>query len=155
MYKRIFAILIFAFLIIGAASAAEFKANDNFETVNEYYAQNEADNMYLYTWDYDDELLQECYLHNDTDYLIKAGDNNTYNVTYNSHNEVGAAISYAATGNFGLDYGVLEIAEVDGKKYIFMAYKEAGNGTEEWKTCYDELMKFNENNNIEPLADAI
>ena len=50
-------------------------------------------------------------------------------------------------------YG-LEIAEFDGNKYIFMVYKEKGT-PDDWKYCYDELMKFNANNNIEPMADAI
>ena len=57
-------------------------------------------------------------------------------------------------GNITMDHGVLEIAEVDGKKYIFVTYVEEGT-PDDWKACYDELMKFNENNNIEPIADAI
>ena len=48
----------------------------------------------------------------------------------------------------------MEIVEVDGKKYIIMTYKELGT-KEDWKICYDELMKFNENNNLEPIPDAI
>jgi hypothetical protein len=56
--------------------------------------------------------------------------------------------------NATMDHGILEIAEVDGDKYIIMSYLE--NGTDDdWKVCFDELMKFNENNGIVPLADAI
>lgn len=63
-------------------------------------------------------------------------------------------MSYVSAGNVTLDHGILEIAEVNGDKYIFYAYIEDGSEGD-WQICYDELMKFNENNNIEPLADAI
>ena len=147
-------ILIFVFLIIGAANAADFKINYGFVSVNEYYATNNETNMTLYTWDYDDELIKESYLQNDTDYGIVSGDNNTYNISYHSGSQMMDAISYVRSGNINADYGVLEIAEVDGVKHIFMVYKEFGT-PDDWKDCYDELMKFNANNNIEPIADAI
>ena len=63
-------------------------------------------------------------------------------------------MSYVETGNVTLDHGILEITEIDGSKYIIMAYMDEGS-EDDWKICFDELMKFNENNNIEPLADAI
>ena len=147
--------MLFGFLIIGCVSAAnDFKINDGFEVVNEYYSVNEENGMHLCIWDYDDELTQESYLQNDTDYRITPGDNNTYNTTYNSQGTLGATISYVNNGNISLDHGILEIAEVDGDKYIFYTYIESGS-EDDWQICYDELMKFNENNNIEPLADAI
>lgn len=155
MIKKLGILIIFCFLIISAASAAhDFKVNDGFTKVNEYYSENEENGMYLYTWDYDDELIQESYLQNDTDYRITPGENNTYNVTYNSHGAMGAAMSYVETGNVTLDHGILEIAEIDGVKYIIMSYMEEGPESD-LELCFDELMKFNENNNIEPLADAI
>ena len=155
MDKKVACILLFSFLIIGTASAAhEFKVNDGFTPVNEYYSENEDNGMHITTWDYDDEIIQESYLQNDTDYRIIPGDNNTYNVTYNSHGTLDAAMSYVKTGNVTLDHGILEIAEIDGTKYIIMAYMDEGSA-DDWKLCFDELMKFNENNNIEPLADAI
>ena len=63
-------------------------------------------------------------------------------------------MSYLNNDNVTIDHGVLEIAEIDGVKYIIMAYMEEGTKAD-WEICFDELMKFNENNNIEPLADAI
>ena len=108
----------------------------------------------MYTWDYDDELIQEYYLQNDTDYRIISGDNNTYNVTYNSHGTLDSILLYSNSENITLDHGILEVAEVNGDKYIFMTYVSEGSA-DDFKTCYDELMKFNENNDIEPLADAI
>ena len=153
MYKKVIFALLLGFLVIGAASAADFIINDGFENVNEYYSIDEDNSMYLYTWNYDDELMQEAYLQNDTDYRIVSGDNNTYNVSY-SADITSDLISYLNSSEISLDYGVLEVAEVNGVKYIFMVYKENGSKND-WKTCYDELMKFNENNNIEPLADAI
>ncbi len=153
MYKKVIFALLLGFLVIGAASAADFIINDGFENVNEYYSIDEDNSMYLYTWNYDDELMQEAYLQNDTDYRIVSGDNNTYNVSYST--DISAdLISYLNNSEISLDYGVLEVAEVNGVKYIFMVYKENGS-KDDWKICYDELMKFNENNNIEPLADAI
>ena len=83
--------------------------------------------MHLCIWDYDDEIIQESYLQNDTDYRIISGDNNTYNTTYNSHGTLGAAMSYVNTGNVTLDHGILEVAEVNGDKYIFYAYIEYGS----------------------------
>ena len=155
MYKKLACILLFTFLIIGTASAAyEFKVNDGFTQVNEYYSENEDNGMRITTWDYDDEDIQDAYLQNDTDYSIIPGDNNTYNVTYNSHGTLEEAMSYAKNGNVTLDHGILEIAEIDESKYIIMAYMDEGSD-DDWKICFDELMKFNENNNIEPLADAI
>lgn len=153
MYKKVIFALLLGFLVIGAASAADFIINDGFENVNEYYSIDEDNSMYLYTWNYDDELMQEAYLQNDTDYRIVSGDNNTYNVSY-SADITSDLISYLNSSEISLDYGVLEVAEVNGVKYIFRVYKENGI-KDDWKTCYDELMKFNENNNIEPLADAI
>lgn len=35
-------------------------------------------------------------------------------------------MSYFKTGNFTLDYGILEVAEIDGDKYIFYTYIEYG-----------------------------
>ncbi len=63
-------------------------------------------------------------------------------------------MSYVETENVTLDHGILEITEIDGSKYIIMAYMDEGS-EDDWKNCFDELMKFNESNNIEPLADAI
>ena len=154
MYKKVFAIILLSFLIIGAASAADFKINDGFEQWSDYVFKNDETGMDLYTWDYDDEYILESYLQNSSDYNIVSGDNNTYNVTYNFDTEISQVTSYLTSGNIGMDHGVLEIAEVDGKKYIFMTYVEEGS-PDDLKACYDELMKFNENNNIEPIADAI
>ena len=154
MYKKFLTILIFIFLIIGAVNAADFKINDGFNLVNEHYSTNEDNHTTLYTWDYNDELLQESYLQNDTDYSIVSGDNNTYNITYHAGSGFSDTLSYVSSGNINVDYGVLEIAEFEGNKYIFMVYKEKGT-PDDWKYCYDELMKFNANNNIEPMADAI
>lgn len=155
MYKKVICALIFGFLIIGAASAAnDFKINDGFDVINEYHSVCEENGMHLCIWDYDDEIIQESYLQNDTDYRITPGDNNTYNTTYNGQGTLGATLSYVSTGNVSLDHGILEIAEVNGEKYIFYTYIEEGS-EDDWQICYDELMKFNENNNIEPLADAI
>ena len=76
--------LLLSFLVLGAASAADFKINDGFVAQNEYYSLNNDTGMSLCTWDYNDEMVQEAYLQNDTDYIIVEGDNNTYNTTYDS-----------------------------------------------------------------------
>jgi hypothetical protein len=155
MYKKILCMVLFGFLIIGAASAAhDFIINDGFTSISEEYSFNNETGMDLTTWEYDDEILQEAYLQNDTDYRITPGDNNTYNVSYNAKGTLGAAVSYMSNENVTVDHGILEIAEVDGVKYIIMTYMDDGT-PDDWKLCYDELMKFNENNGIEPLADAI
>ena len=154
MYRKLFAFLILGFLVIGAASAADFKLNDGFEQVTEYFSINNETGMTICTWDYDDEMVQEAYLQNSSTYSIVAGDNNTYNTTDHTSSEVGDVMSYMTTGNIGLDQGVLEIAEYNGNKYVIFAYMENAS-PDDWKACYDELMKFNENNNIEPIADAI
>jgi hypothetical protein len=147
--------LLFACLIISAVSAAEdFKIDEGFDEISESYFTNEETGMNLYLWDYDDETIQEYYLQNDTDYSIVSGDNNTYNVSYNSHGTISSLMDYANDGNVSIDHGILEIAEVDGHKYVFMTYIEEGS-KDDWKVCFDELMKFNENNGIVPLADAI
>ena len=153
MYKKLLIPLLLAFIVIGAASAADFKINEGFTPQTEYFSTND-DGMYLCTWDYDDEMTREAYLENSTGYFIIEGDNNTYNTTYDTGNGVQDVISYVTSGNLATDCGVLEIAEYDGKKYIFFVYKESGS-PKDWKACYDELMKFNENNKIEPIADAI
>ena len=155
MYKKLFAILLLSFLVIGAASAASiFEINEGYDPISDESAFNEKTNMYLDTWDYDDELVQEYYLQNASDYSIVSGDNDTYNITYDSVGQIGDAVSYLSNGTVALDNGIMEIVEVDGKKYIIMTYKELGT-KEDWKICYDELMKFNENNNLEPIPDAI
>ena len=155
MYKKLFAILLLSFLVIGAASAASiFEINEGYDPISDESAFNEKTNMYLDTWDYDDELVQEYYLQNASDYSIVSGDNDTYNITYDSVGQIGDAVSYLSNGTVALDHGIMEIVEVDGKKYIIMTYKELGT-KEDWKICYDELMKFNENNNLEPIPDSI
>ena len=153
MIKKIFALLILSFLVIGAASAADFKLNDGFEQVTEFFSTNNETGMTICTWDYDDSV-KEYYLQNDTDYIIVEGDNNTYNTTEHTSSEMGDVMNYMTSGNIGLSYGVLEIAEHNGNKYVIYAYMEKAT-PDDWKACYDELMKFNENNNIEPIADAI
>lgn len=155
MFKKIVCILLFGCLIVGAVSAADdFKINDGFDEISESFFTNEKMGMNLYLWDYDDEIIQDSYLKNDSDYSIVSGDNNTYNVSYNCHGPIGSLMDYANDGNVSVDHGILEIAEVDGHKYIFMTYIEEGS-EDDWKVCFDELMKFNEDNGIEPLADAI
>ena len=49
MYKKLACILLFTFLIIGTASAYEFKVNDGFTPVNEYYSENEDNCMRIST----------------------------------------------------------------------------------------------------------
>ena len=155
MYKKLMIFLLLGFLVIGAASAVDgIQVNDGFNATSDASYTNEELDMDLYTWDYDDEIIREAYLQNDTDYKIVESDNNTYNVTYCFQSEITGAMSYLTSGEIPLDYGTLEIAEINGKKYIIMTYVEEGN-IDDLERCYDELMKFNELNNIEPLADAI
>ena len=153
MFKKLFALLLLSFLVIGAASAADFKLNDGFEQVTDYFSMNNETGMTICTWDYD-ETVQEYYLQNGTGYIIVPGDNNTYNVTEDNGNEIGNVISYVTSGKSGLTYGVLEKIELEGKDYVIYAFIEKAT-PDDWKACYDELMKFNENNNVEPLADAL
>ena len=153
MFKKLFALLLLSFLVIGAASAADFKLNDGFEQVTDYFSVNNETGMTICTWDYD-ETVQEYYLQNGTGYIIVEGDNNTYNITEDDGSEIGNVISYVTSGKSGLTYGVLEKIELEGKEYVIFAYMENAT-SDNWKDCYDELMKFNENNNVEPLADAI
>ena len=153
MFKKLFALLLLSFLVIGAASAADFKLNDGFEKVTDYFSENNETGMTICTWDYD-ESVQEFYLQNGTGYIIVAGDNNTYNITEDDGSEIGNVISYVTSGKSGLTYGVLEKIELEGKEYVIYAYMEKAT-PDNWKDCYDELMKFNENNNVEPLADAL
>ena len=153
MFKKLFALLLLSFLVIGAASAADFKLNDGFEQVTEYFSMNNETGMTICTWDYD-ETVQEYYLQNGTGYIIVPGDNNTYNVTEDNGNEIGNVISYVTSGKSGLTYGVLEKIELEGKDYVIYAFIEKAS-PDDWKACYDELMKFNENNNVEPIADVI
>ena len=61
MYRRLLAFLILGFLVIGAASAADFKINDGFEEVTEYFSVNNETGMTLCTWE-NDESVQEYYL---------------------------------------------------------------------------------------------
>lgn len=154
MYKRLFGILLLSFLIIGAANAADFKINEGFEQWSDVVFQNKETGIEIYTWDYDDELIRESYLQNSTDYTIVQNDDNTYNMTYDFTGQTGHLISYMTTGNVTIDHGVLEVAEYGGEKYIFVAYKEEGTNAD-WEPCHEELIKFNELNNIEPIADAI
>ena len=153
MFKKLFALLLLSFLVIGAASAADFKLNDGFEQVTEYFSMNNETGMTICTWDYD-ETVQEYYLQNGTGYIIVPGDNNTYNVTEDNGNEIGNVISYVTSGKSGLTYAVLEKIELEGKDYVIYAFIEKAS-PDDWKACYDELMKFNENNNVEPIADVI
>ena len=153
--KKILAIISFLIIfMISCTYAADFKINDGFTAENEYYSVNDENGMYMCTWEYDDELTQESYLQNSSNYIIVQGDNNTYNTTEDWSNQLEDIISYMTTSNITFDHGVLEVVEFDGEKYIIYAYMEAGP-EEDWKTCYDELMKFNENNKIEPLAEVI
>ncbi len=153
MYKKILAFLLLGFLVIGAASASDFKINEGFEPVTEYFSVNNETGMTICTWDYGDEMVQ-TYLENSSDYKIVLGDNNTYNTTEKTTSEISDLMSVLKNESINLTHGVLEIAECEGNQYIFYAYIEKGS-SDDWKTCYDELMKFNENNNIKPIADAI
>ena len=154
MYKKLIALLFLGFLIIGAASAADFKINEGFTPISNYFSMDEENGMYLCTWDYDDEMVQDSYLQNGTGYTIVPGDNNTYKTVYDSASGLQDFLSYMTRANIIADYGVLEVVDVDGEKYVIYVYKEAGT-SDDLDACYDELMKFNENNEIEPLVDAV
>ena len=122
MIKKIFALLILSFLVIGAASAADFKLNDGFEQVTEFFSANNETGMTICTWDYDDSV-KEYYLQNDTDYIIVEGDNNTYNTTEHTSSEMGDVMNYMTSGNIGLSYGVLEIAiKFNFRKILFFLF---------------------------------
>ena len=49
MYKKIMMMMLLSFLVISAASAADFKLNDGFIEQSEYYSLNNDTGMHLCT----------------------------------------------------------------------------------------------------------
>ncbi|MBQ8018421.1 MAG: hypothetical protein IJ258_10015 [Methanobrevibacter sp.] len=141
MIKKVFLILLFSTIILGAVSAADqssFKAPDDFEDIGDgvyvlYDSSKNADEILSVVkfnqHDWDD------YITNDTEnqYTVLKDENNTYNYTDGSVNEIGS----------------FELVEYDGDKFIIDFAKTGSDN--DLSYTYGNLMDFNKLNNITPI----
>ncbi len=143
MFKKVFLGLILCFILVGAVSAVDitsFTALDDFEDV--------GDGVYvLYdTFKQPQQVLSvvahtehdaEDYLTNDTEngYTVYEYENNTYNFVDESMDEKGS----------------FELIEVDGKMFIVDFAKYGIDNEKDFNETFDDLMKFNELNGVEPI----
>ncbi len=141
MFKKIILFLLFAMMIVGAASAANqtsFKTPANFEDLGDgvyvlYDSFKNADEI-LSVVKYNAHDWKD-YITNDTSnkYVVHKDKNNTYNYTDGSVNEIGS----------------FELVEVEGNKFIIDFAK---SGTEnDLSNTYSNMLEFNKLNNITPI----
>lgn len=140
MFKKMIPVLILSFVLIGAVYAADstsFTPPENFEDIGDgvyvlYDSLKNADEILSVVkfnqHDWDD------YTTNDTDnkYTVYK-DNNTYNYTDGSVNEIGS----------------FELIEIDGDKFIIDFAKTGADS--DLKDTYDNLLEFNKLNNLTPI----
>ena len=142
MLKKIILLLIISVTLIGAVSAADqtsFKVQSDFEDLGDgvyviYDAFKNADEI-LSVVKFNEHDWKD-YTTNDTEnkYVV-VGENNTYNFTDGSVNEVGS----------------FELIEVDGDKFI-IDYAKAGND-EGLNQTFTKLIEFNKLNNVTPVEE--
>lgn len=142
MLKRVILLLIISMALIGAVSAADqtsFKVQSEFEDLGDgvyviYDAFKNADEI-LSVVEFNDHDWKD-YTTNDTEnkYVV-TGENNTYNFTDGSVNEVGS----------------FELIEVDGDKFI-VDYAKTGN-EDGLNQTFTNLMEFNKLNNVTPIEE--
>lgn len=140
MIKKITLLLIISLFLISTVSASaidDLKIPSGFEDIGHgvYVSHDSASNSDIvlsvveyskYDW--------EDYTTNDTQNKYEVtGENNTYNYTDGSVNEVGS----------------FELAELDGEKYIIDFTKS--NSADDLNTTFTQLIQFNELNNITPI----
>ena len=135
--KRTVKILIAAaavFLMIGIVAAADpvdvFKAPSGFTASgNDTFTDTQNHNIQIFN--YTDELYKEWFK-SDSTFSIGNFKNNF--LTKNTKNH----------------YGVLEIVEMDGNKYIIESW--TGKNPNESRTLQNNLEKFNSANDLKPIA---
>ncbi|MDO5815421.1 MAG: hypothetical protein Q4Q18_07270 [Methanobrevibacter sp.] len=142
MLKRVILLLIISMALIGAVSAADqtsFKVQSEFEDLGDgvyviYDAFKNADEI-LSVVEFNEHDWKD-YTTNDTEnkYVV-TGENNTYNFTDGSVNEVGS----------------FELIEVDGDKFI-VDYAKTGN-EDGLNQTFTNLMEFNKLNNVTPIEE--
>ena len=141
MFKKIILFLLFAMMTIGAASAVDqtsFKVPSDFEDIGDgvyviYDSLKNPDEV-LSVVKYNEHDWAD-YITNDTTnkYVVYKGENNTYNITDGSVNEVGS----------------FELVEVEGSKFI-IDFAKSGKESDLSKTNAD-MLEFNKLNNIKPM----
>ena len=142
MLKRVILLLIISMALIGAVSAVDqtsFKVQSEFEDLGDgvyviYDAFKNADEI-LSVVEFNEHDWKD-YTTNDTEnkYVV-TGENNTYNFTDGSVNEVGS----------------FELIEVDGDKFI-VDYAKTGN-EDGLNQTFTNLMEFNKLNNVTPIEE--
>lgn len=143
MFKKMILFLLFAMMIIGAASAADqtsFKVPAEFEDIGDgvyvMYDSLKNPEEVLSVVKYNEHDWAD-YITNDTGnkYAVYKDGNNTYNFTDGSVNEVGS----------------FEIVEVDGDKFIIDFAKSGDTG--DLSKTYSNLLEFNKLNKIKPIEE--
>ena len=123
------------FLMIGIVVAADpvdvFKAPSGFTASgNDTFVDTQNHNIQIFN--YTDELYKEWFKSDSTFSISNFKDNNF--LTKNTKNH----------------YGVLEIVEMDGNKYIIESW--TGKNPNESRTLQNNLEKFNNANDLKPIA---
>lgn len=123
------------FLMIGVVSAANtvdiFEAPSGFTASgNDTFVDGQNHNIQIYN--YTDDLYTKLFESDSTFSISDFKDNKFFDKNTQDH------------------YGVLEIVEKDGSKYIIDSW--TGKNPNESNTLKDNLMEFNKLNNITPTA---
>ena len=128
--------IILIFLLVGVASAYpndDFKAPSSLHKVGSNgFEDGQSHNINIFEYTADSH---DVWFVNDTDYIMEPyeGEDNFY--------------LYVQKPN---DAGIFEIVEKDGKQYLVTSHSE--KGAEETPTVLQNLLEFNELNNIKPIA---
>lgn len=141
MFKKVMLFLLFFMMIIGVASAADpasFKAPTDFDDIGDgvfvLYDSAKNPQEILSVVKYNEHDWAD-YTSNDTEnnYTVVKDNNNTYNFTDGSVNDVGS----------------FELVEVQGEKFI-IDFSKPGSASDLSKT-YEDLLDYNRLNNLKPI----
>ncbi|WP_405293991.1 hypothetical protein [Methanobrevibacter sp.] len=143
MNKKILILVLATAMLIGAVSAADqssFKVPTDFEDLGDgvyvlYDFAKNADEI-LSVVKYNEHDWKD-YTTNDTknNYVVVKDDNNTYNYTDGSVNEIGS----------------FELIEVDGNKFI-VDFSKVG-AENDFSQTYNNLLEFNKLNNVTAIEE--
>ncbi|MBR0059340.1 MAG: hypothetical protein IJP99_08435 [Methanobrevibacter sp.] len=138
--KKITILLLFTFLIIGAAYAYEFKApNDLHKIGTNSYVDEKGHNIVIQNYT---DNSHKTWFENDTGYLVQKYNNNDSFYLYADSSEVNPNKAEAV--------GILEVVEIDGDKYIINSWTPNDN-EKDMELIWQNLLEFNKLNKLTPI----
>ena len=139
--KKIIILLLFTFLVIGAAYATqEFKVPNDLHKISvSTYADEKGHNLVIENYT---ENSHKTWFENDTGYLVQKYSNNDSFYLYADSSEVDPNKAEAV--------GILEVVEIDRNKYIINSWTPKEDN-KDMELIWENLLEFNKLNKLTPI----